>query len=66
MLNKYEVCAKFSHTIEYGAIQGKKQTPELDYYNLDTIISVGYRVNSKQGIIFRKWTTKVLKDYKIN
>ena len=38
----------------------------LDYYNLDTIISVGYRVNSKQGIIFRKWTTKVLKDYKIN
>lgn len=55
MLNKYEVCAKFSHTTEYGAIQGKKQTPELDYYNLDTIISVGYRVNSKQGIIFRKW-----------
>ena len=34
-----------------------------NYYNLDMIISVGYRVNSKQGIIFRKWATKVLKDY---
>ena len=62
-LNKDEVCAKFAHTTEHGAIQGKKQTRELDYYNLDMIISVGYRVNSKQGIIFRKWATKVLKDY---
>ena len=64
-LNKDEVCAKFAHTTEHGAIQGKKQTRELDYYNLDMIISVGYRVNSKQGIIFRKWATKVLKDYMI-
>ena len=36
-----------------------------NYYNLDMIISVGYRVNSKNGIIFRKWATKVLKDYMI-
>ena len=36
-----------------------------NYYNLDVIIFVGYRVNSKQGIIFRKWATKVLKDYMI-
>lgn len=36
-----------------------------NYYNLDMIISVGYRVNSKQGIAFRKWATKVLKDYMI-
>ena len=64
-LNKYEVCAKFAHTTEHGAIQGKKQTRELDYYNLDMIISVGYRVNSKQGIAFRKWATKVLKEYMI-
>ena len=64
-LNKDEVCAKFAHTTEHGAIRGKKQTRELDYYNLDMIISVGYRVNSKQGIIFRKWATKVLKDYMI-
>ena len=35
-------------------------------YNLDVIISVGYRVKSKNGIIFRKWATKVLKDYMIN
>ena len=53
-LNKKEVCAKFAHTTEHGAIHGKKQTHELDYYNLDMIISIGYRVNSKQGIIFRK------------
>ena len=64
-LNKSEVCAKFAHTTDHGAIQGKKQTRELDYYNLDMIISVGYRVNSKQGILFRKWANKVLKDYLI-
>ena len=34
-----------------------------NYYNLDMIISVGYRVNSKQGIIFRKWATKILKEH---
>lgn len=62
-LNKNEVCAKFAHTSEHGAIQGKRQTCELDYYNLDMIISVGYRVNSKQGIAFRKWATKILKYY---
>ena len=62
-LNKEEVCAKFAHTTEHGAIEGKTQTHMLDYYNLDMIISVGYRVNSKQGIAFRKWATNVLKDY---
>ena len=36
---------------------------EIEYYNLDVIISVGYRVKSKNGIIFRKWANKVLKDY---
>ncbi len=35
----------------------------INYYNLDMIISVGYRVNSKRGILFRKWANKVLKDY---
>lgn len=64
-LNKEEVCAKFAHTTEHGAIEGKTQTHELDYYNLDMIISVGYRVKSKNGIIFRKWATKILKDYMI-
>ena len=37
-LNKDEVCAKSAHTTEHGAIQGKTQTRELDYYNLDMII----------------------------
>ncbi len=64
-LNKEEVCAKFAHTTQHGSISDKTQTRELDYYNLDMIISVGYRVNSKQGIAFRKWATKVLKDYMI-
>ena len=58
-LNKKEVCAKFAHTTEHGAMKGKTQTRELDYYNLDMIISVGYRVNSKQGIMFRKWANQV-------
>ena len=64
-LKREEVCAKFAHTTEHGAIRGKTQTRELDYYNLDMIISVGYRVNSKQGIVFRRWATKILKDYMI-
>ena len=51
------VCSFFEHTAE----DGKKYT--VQYYNLDMIISVGYRVNSKRGILFRKWSTKVLKDY---
>ena len=38
---------------------------QVDYYNLDMIISVGYRVKSQNGIIFRKWATKILKDYMI-
>ena len=59
-LNKNEVCSFFEHT----ASDGKKY--KTQYYNLDMIISVGYRVNSKQGIIFRKWATSVLKEYLIN
>ena len=53
------VVANFATT----AKDGKKY--QVDYYNLDMIISVGYRVKSKNGIIFRKWATKVLKDYMI-
>ena len=64
-LDKKEVCAKFAHTTLHGALSNKTQTRELDYYNLDMIISVGYRVKSKNGIIFRKWANKILKDYMI-
>ena len=57
------VVAKFANTTPHGAIVGKTQTHMIDYYNLDVIISVGYRVKSKNGIIFRRWANKVLKDY---
>ena len=64
-LVKNEVCAKFAHTTQHGALSNRTQTRELDYYNLDMIISVGYRVKSQNGIIFRKWATNILKDYMI-
>ena len=57
------VIAKFATTTKHGAIEGKSQTHLVDYYNLDMIISIGYRVKSKNGIYFRKWANKVLKDY---
>lgn len=57
------VVAKFATTTRHGAIEGKTQTHMVDCYNLDIIISVGYRVKSQNGVIFRKWANKVLKDY---
>ena len=45
-LNKNEVCANFAHTTKHGSLSGRTQTRELDYYSLDMIISVGYRVKS--------------------
>ena len=62
-LKKEEVCAFFAHTTQHGAIKGKQQTKLVEYYNLDVIISVGYRVKSKQGTQFRIWANKILKDY---
>lgn len=62
-LLKEEVSAKFAHTTKHGSMPNKTQTKEVIYYNLDMIISVGYRVNSKKGIAFRKWATIVLKDH---
>ena len=62
-LKEEVVVAKFATTTEHGAIEGKTQTHMIDYYNLDVIISVGYRVQSKNGIIFRRWANRVLKDY---
>ena len=59
------VIANFATTTKHGAIEGKTQTHMVEYYNLDMIISVGYRVKSKNGILFRKWANKVLKDYLI-
>ena len=51
------VVAKFATTATDGKIY------QVEYYNLDMILSVGYRVKSKNGIVFRKWANKVLKDY---
>ena len=53
---------KESETMTKFGISEFTEKP-TNYYNLDMIISVGYRVNSKQGIAFRKWATNVLKDY---
>ena len=48
-------------------IEGKRKiTRKIKYYNLDMIISIGYRVNSKRGILFRKWANQVLKQYLLN
>ena len=64
-LDKEVVCAKIAHTTEHGAIDGKTQTKEVQYYNLDAIISVGYRVNSIRATQFRQWCTYVLRQFAI-
>jgi hypothetical protein len=50
-------------TTQHGAIKGKTQTLEVKYYNLDAILSVGYRVNSNKATQFRIWATQILKEY---
>ncbi len=62
-LDKQLVCAKFAHTTPHGAIKGKEQKSETEYYSLDVIISVGYRVKSQRGTQFRQWATQRLKEY---
>ena len=62
-LQEEVVCRKFRHTTQHGAIEGLSQTKEVKYYNLDVIISVGYRVKSRQGTLFRIWATQRLRDY---
>jgi hypothetical protein len=62
-LKKEVVVAKFATTTQHGAIEGKMQTQDVEFYNLDVIISVGYRVKSVQGVRFRQWATARLKDY---
>ena len=62
-LNKEVVVANFATTTQHGAIAGKTQTKNVEHYNLDVIISLGYRVKSQQGVQFRQWATQRLKDY---
>ena len=54
-LSDQVVVAKFATTTQHGAIEGKTQTHMTEYYNLDVIISVGYRVKSQRGIEFKRW-----------
>lgn len=62
-LDENVVCRNFRHTTQHGAIEGKTQETTTKYYNLDVIISVGYRVKSPQGTQFRIWATQRLKEY---
>lgn len=64
-LDEKVVVAKIATTTQHGAIEGKTQNKETQFYNLDAIISVGYRVNSKRATSFRIWATGVLKEYMI-
>lgn len=56
-LERNSVCAKFAHTADDG------KTYQVEHYNLDVIISVGYRVKSIQGTRFRQWATRVLREH---
>lgn len=62
-LDRNVVVAKFATTTKHGAIDGKSQTHLVDYYNLDVVISVGYRIKSLEGVRFRKWATARIKEY---
>ncbi len=62
-LDESMVVSKMEITTPHGAIEGKTQTNEANFYNLDAIIAVGYRVNSKKATRFRQWATKTLKEY---
>ena len=56
-LSAFQVVAKFATTANDG------KTYKVEYYNLDMILSVGYRVKSQKGILFRQWANRILKDY---
>jgi hypothetical protein len=62
-LDESMVVRKFRTTTQHGAIAGKTQEVEVNGYNLDVIISVGYRAKSPQGTQFRIWATQRLKEY---
>jgi len=62
-LDEKVVVSKIEITTQHGAIAAKTQQHEVNFYNLDAIISVGYRVNSLKATRFRQWATSVLKEY---
>lgn len=64
-LEKEMVISKMETTTQHGAIAGKTQTNMTNFYNLDAIIAVGYRVNSKKATKFRQWATQILSEYMV-
>ena len=62
-LDEKVVVSKMEITTQHGAIDGKQQTKKVNFYNLDAIISIGYRVNSQKATQFRIWATKILQEY---
>jgi len=62
-LDEKVVSSILEHTTIHGALEGKTQTQSVKFYNLDAILSVGYRVNSSQATQFRIWATERLKEY---
>ena len=62
-LDEKVVVSKMETTTPHGAIAGKEQSRLTNIYNLDAIIAVGYRINSKKATMFRIWATQVLKEY---
>ena len=62
-LDENVVVSKMEIATQHGAIAGKMQNIETNFYNLDAIISVGYRVNSARATRFRQWATKILNEY---
>jgi len=62
-LQEEVVCSILEHTTAHGAIADKTQIKPVKYYNLDAVISVGYRVNSAQATQFRIWATALIKEY---
>ena len=64
-LDEKVVISKMEITTQHGAVPDKTQTKETLFYNLDAIISVGYRVNSRRATQFRIWATNILKEYMI-
>lgn len=65
-LDEQVVCSILEHTTTHGALAGRTQTTKVKYYNLDAIISVGYRVNSSRATQFRIWATNTLKQHLIS
>jgi hypothetical protein len=62
-LDEKVVCSILELTTLHGAMTGKMQIQQVKFYNLDAILSVGYRVNSINATMFRRWTNQVLKNY---